>query len=118
MKTLFTILFLLISSTANAESILKLPRSEYIYQTFHYIDLAQTLNTSDKNGQFRETNPFLGKNPTQDDVIGFFVATSIAHAAVTKYLMNNHPEYVKPWQYTSIAVKSSGVIWNFKVLLK
>ena len=117
MKSLIAICFILTPTVCHSESFFDLPKTEYVYQAIHYIDMAQTLQTSDKSGDFRETNPFLGKNPSEEDVVGFFVATSIAHAAVTHYLVEHHPKYVKAWEYSSIIVGTGAVMWNFKILL-
>jgi hypothetical protein len=93
-----------------------LPREQMIYeasyQALHVIDTAQTLRIRHKV-QFHESNPILGRYPSDAEVLGVMAAEAIAHAYVTKLLADrNAPMWAqRTWHHLSIA-------WNGRLVLR
>ena len=49
------------------------------------VDTLQTLSIR-KNSGYEETNPILGKNPSDFKVISYFIGTFVAHTAIAYYV--------------------------------
>ena len=119
MKNLLILLALVLCpSISHAADIRDLPKSEYVFQTLHAADMAETLYATNNPDRFTETNPNLGHNPSDEDIILFFAATSALHIATTMYLMDHHPEWVDKWENMSIVIKGTAVTYNLVIILK
>jgi hypothetical protein len=62
-------------------------------------DFSQTMKIADNPDDYYELNPILGKHPSREDVIFYFVGTYVAETALA-YLL---PDEYRPWfQYLLI----------------
>ena len=81
--------------------------------TYQFVNAADGITTVDRlRYGCSESNPILGKHPSQKDVAMFIVSAGLIHAALTNYLENNYPEYVSYSQGVSIGFKTGAVIHN------
>ena len=76
------------------------------------VDMAQTLYISENPNEYSEMNPLLGKHPSQDKVIGYFLGGMIAHTAVAMALP---PTYRRIWQYVFIGVETLVIGRNYSI---
>jgi hypothetical protein len=110
-KILFVILFL-ISFACRAE---ELPTLEYAFQGLNVIDTLQTIEIS-KNRNFHELNPLLSYHPSKKEAIEAGVAFGLTHALATSYLQSKYsPEFVRNWEYGSLAIKGFVVAHNYAI---
>ena len=109
-KAVIGLLLMLTPITAYAADIKELPKEEYVFQALNAIDTIQTVHILNNGG--RELNPILGSYPSTEKIIAFKTANAAAHLAVTMYLMDHHPKYVKTWQHISIGLMGSVVMLN------
>lgn len=86
-------------------------RYEIAYQSLNLIDAAQTIAAL-RSGKAQEANPLLGDNPSTITIIGYKAAWGGVHYMVTRWLMREHPEYARLYQFASIAVQGGTVTWN------
>jgi hypothetical protein len=120
MKKLALVLALFCSSV-NAESfgdaIKSLPKEEWVWQSLHIIDTAQTIQISRNPDKYVEKNPILGKHPSTTSVIVWSVATSVIHGGIIYGLEKvDAPNwFIKTVEYISIAEKGNAVYTNFKI---
>lgn len=88
---------------------------EATYQALHVVDTIQTLRIRKTPGTY-ETNPLLGKHPTDTEVIAYMAAEAVAHAYITKTLADsNAPMWLqRAWHFTSVSWNGWLVISNQK----
>ena len=114
MKTLLVIILVLIPSMA-----MSWDSKDTYYQsaviTALAADMAQTLHISKNPNKYYEINPLLGKHPSQDKVIGYFVGGMIAHTAIAMALPT---DYRRIWQCVWIGVESLAIYHNYSVGVK
>ena len=107
-KLLFIFLFLLcpvISKADTLEEIFSgLPKEEWVWQSLHAIDMAQTIRIAKNPDKFQELNPLLGKHPSTSEVVAFAVATSVSHAYLV-YKLQEAGLPVKVFEYITIGYK-------------
>lgn len=98
------------------------------YTVLHVMDWNQTRNISDRNGervivstskgttvgyrQESESNIFLGKNPSQALINGYFAGTLILHTAIAYILPSR---YRTAWQCVTIGFEGSTVVRNARL---
>ena len=86
-KLLFTLILILLSSTAISEELSKSEKiGELAFQTVNFIDMMQTLEIVQHSDLYYETNPILGKHPQQHEVITYFMIRGAGHYHMTKWL--------------------------------
>ena len=79
-KLLFTLILILLSSTAISEELSKSEKiGELAFQTVNFIDMMQTLEIVQHSNLYYETNPILGKHPQQHEVITYFMVRGAMH---------------------------------------
>jgi len=71
---------------------------EVFYDVILFVDYKQTMDIHNYPGVY-ENNPYLGNYPTKSKINQYFIASAIAHAAITNALS---PEYRKTWQHVTI----------------
>jgi len=115
MQKIIFLLFLLMPMISKAEdpSWDQIKKLEITYQVLGAVDTAQTLYFL-HNGTARELNPFLGSNPSPDEVIVFKIMAGILHYGVARRLYEYNPKYAKYFEYTTIAVQGAVVGLNFR----
>jgi len=104
-----------------ADKLRMLPPEEWVYQGLAVLDMAQTMSAlDDKCGCYKESNLFLGKNPSDLELVAWTAATGVLHGYITyKLIENDYPDWViKTWTYTSIVVRAGVVYHNFSVGVK
>jgi len=114
MKTLLVIILVLIPSMA-----MSWDSKDTYYQsaviTALAVDMAQTLHISKNPNKYYEINPLLGKHPSQDKVIGYFLGGMIAHTVVAMALP---PEYRRVWQCVWIGIEGAVIYNNYNIGVK
>ena len=110
LRAVVGLLLTMISTTAYAADIKDVPKEEYVFQALNVIDTIETVHILNKGG--RELNPILGSQPSTEKVIAFKTANAAMHLAITMYLMDHHPKYVKTWQHLSIGLMGTVVVLN------
>jgi hypothetical protein len=75
------------------------------------LDWRQTLQLIKEPDKYYETNPILGKYPSDSKVNTYFALSMLGHAAVTHVLPSKWRPY---WQYTWIAIETGVVAHNYK----
>ena len=107
-KLLFIFLFLLSPAISKADTLEEifsgLPKEEWVWQSLHAIDMAQTIRIAKNPDKFQELNPLLGKHPSTSEVVAFTVATSVAHAYLV-YKLQEAGLPVKVFEYITIGYK-------------
>lgn len=86
-------------------------RNELIFAGTLLLDYAQTKDIKNHPGHY-ETNPILGRHPSDDRIALYFVAAGLGHYAVTKALP---PEWRPAWQYGWIALEVLTILKNRQV---
>lgn len=120
LKTIFIASILISCLTAKAEAFdtwssqdVKLQAT---YSVLHVLDWMQTLDI--KNHRERdvyETNPVLGKHPSNAKINAYMGSTLILNAVVTHIL----PSKYRPWwQVAGISVEASCVVNNYNLGLR
>lgn len=114
MKTLLVIILVLIPSMA-----MSWDTQDTYYQsaviTALAVDMAQTLYISKNPNKYYEINPLLGKHPSQDKVIGYFLGGMIAHTAIAMALP---PTYRRIWQCVFIGIEGLVIGRNYSIGVK
>jgi hypothetical protein len=90
-----------------------LPREEPVFQALNLADAVTTIDALHHGAS--ERNPFLGKHPSDEAVIGQTVAIGVIHAAGTMFLQDHAPRFVKLWEIFSIGIKGGAVVNNLVV---
>lgn len=76
------------------------------------VDMAQTLYISNNPNEYYEMNPLLGKHPSNDKVIGYFLSGMVAH---TIGAMALPPTYRRIWQCVFIGVEGLVIGHNYSI---
>ncbi len=84
---------------------------EVVYQTLQFIDYNQTLSIA-ADDEYTENNIFLGKNPQEEYIHAYFLATALGHIAVTEMLP---PKYRRIWQMITIGIEAGYVSHNYSI---
>jgi hypothetical protein len=88
-------------------------RQAAVLGTF-YLDQAQTKDI--KNHPWaHETNPLLGRHPSDRRIRNYFVSASVIHTAIAYKLP---PEYRRGFQYTTLALQLAVIAHNKKIGLR
>jgi hypothetical protein len=118
MKTLTALCVLLLAGcqTLSRETI----AYEATYQALHVIDTVQTLNIKNhRNGRLigYESNPVLGKSPSDSDILTYMVAEAATHAMITFALDRAEaPLWLqRSWHIGSIGWNGRLVVMNYKM---
>jgi len=94
-----------------------LPSEEYIWQTAHAVDIAQTIDIAN-GGHCQEqglgTRQMIGQNPGIAGAIGWGVATAGLHAYITHELeVRDAPRWIRwVWQITTVSLTINTVVSN------
>jgi hypothetical protein len=88
---------------------------ESAYQALHVVDTIQTLKIR-KHSLVYETNPILGKHPSDAEVISYMAAESVAHFFITSALSRSKaPRWLNSsWHYLSIGWNGRNVVVNYR----
>jgi len=118
MKLLYIIvlvsLFLVASASSEASEWTKSnTKWESAYMVTHLIDWRQTLEISN-NPRFKETNPILGNNPTENEINQYFLLTGISHYLISRYL----DDWRETWQKTTFFIQFSVISKNAIIGIK
>lgn len=87
-------------------------RKDTAYQgAFLTLMAADYLQTKEiaRNPRYHESNPILGRNPSQNDVDIYFLATTLLHTSIAYYLPK---EYRRIWQCFWIGIETGCVRHN------
>ncbi len=115
MKFILIILFLIGASEVNASEWTKDDTKwESAYLVTHIIDWGQTLDIA-SNNKYRETNIFLGRNPTEDEVNRYFLLTGVGHYLVSLLLSDNRRVWQKATFFIEFGVISKNASIGIKV---
>lgn len=88
-------------------------RELLVYSTL-LLDAAQTLDIKNHPDLY-ETNPLLGRHPSDTKIVAYFIGAGFAHNAITKKLPT---EYRAAWQYGWAALEIGTIIRNRKLNLR
>jgi hypothetical protein len=118
MKTIQFLFSLLIAVGMHATyasdlSPLEQKRELFVYSTL-VLDAAQTLDIKNHPDLY-ETNPLLGRHPSDAKIVAYFIGAGFAHNAVTKALPTR---YRAMWQYGWAALEIGTIIRNRKLNLR
>lgn len=92
--------------------------AEAAYQGLALVDMGTTLDIR-KHPGFSETNPILGRHPSDGKVIGYFAACGISHAVITHSLVNaGWTKTAAAWEAASIGMELNFVDHNYTIGLK
>lgn len=111
MKRAALIALALTASTAHA---CELPKLEAGYFAAATADMATTLDIRHHYGMY-ETNPILGKHPSDAVVYRYFAATDLAHAAISCLIPQR---FVPAWELSSIAFELTYAARNYSMGLR
>lgn len=78
-------------------------------------DLWQTRYIARHPDKYYETNKFLGKHPSIEEVNRYFLALTLTHAAISYALPR---KYRTPWQYVTIGMQINTVQMNNAIGIK
>ena len=110
MRGLLLVAFIFISTPAYAWTKADTQR-QLIYSTLHVIDWGQTRYIA-THDDYYETNLFLGKQPSMQEVDTYFAAT-LAGLALVSYLLP--PDWRKIWQVVWIGARFKTVADNYSL---
>lgn len=84
-----------------------------VYTTLHVMDWGQTRDMTPRllNGTYQvpiETNPILGKYPSNGDINTYFITAIVLHTAVSHYI----PRVVKACGGSDSTAKYSRTVWQ------
>lgn len=82
--------------------------------TLKAVDWLQTKEIA-RNPNYYETNPVLGKYPSQNEVDIYFLSTAIIHTGIAYYLPK---EYRRIWQCIFIGIQAGHVSHNINTGVK
>lgn len=82
------------------------------YIALHVADWGQTRDIAAKRDRYFEQNPVLGKHPSVKRVDSYFLATSIAHTAISYALP---PDLRRRWQQITVVVQAGVVAHNYGI---
>jgi len=85
---------------------------ELAFASLVIIDWKQTLNISNSNGVYYESNPFLGKNPSNRTVNLYMPIMTGSHVLIS-YLLPL--KYRAAWQYITIGMEAGTVMYNYNI---
>ena len=92
-KLLFTLILILLSSTAISKELSKAEKAgELAFQSANFIDMLQTIEIVEHSDKWYETNPILGTHPQKHEVITYFMLRGSFHYQITKWL----PDELRP----------------------
>jgi hypothetical protein len=118
MKTLIVLCAMLLTgcATLSRETI----AYEATYQALHVIDTVQTLNIkSHRNGRLigYESNPILGKSPSDGEIFTYMAAEAATHAMITFALDRAEaPMWLqRSWHIGSMAWNGRQVYLNYRM---
>lgn len=118
MKLRQFLLFVLIAASARAGMASDLSpieqKREYLVYTTLLLDAAQTLDIKNHPDLY-ETNPLLGRHPSDVKIVAYFIGAGFAHNAITKKLPT---EYRAAWQYGWAALEIATIIRNRQLNLR
>lgn len=87
------------------------PADEYVWQTLHAVDVAQTVQIAKNPRCYRESDPItsrlIGEHPSTQGAIAWGVGTAVLHAGVSNWLENID---AKPWVKGAWKVLSFGSV--------
>ena len=125
MRYLLIVLLLLVApTTASADEWTKTDTAlQTTYAVVHLADWLQTISINKQDGgsygkigeysiQYVETNPLLGKHPSNDRVNAYFATTLLLHTAISYVLPD---PYRNIWQTVWIGVEAAQVVRNYNV---
>lgn len=84
---------------------------QLVYTALHIIDWGQTRYIV-QHDEYYETNIFLGKYPSMQEVDAYFAPTLLGHTLVS-YLLP--PNWRKIWQYVWIGARVKTVVDNYSI---
>lgn len=84
------------------------------FWTLLAIDYGQTRDIKNNPGMY-ETNPLLGKHPSDERIRNYFIGAAIGHAAIAYVLPR---EYRVAWQWVWIGVEAGYVAHNYNIGLR
>ncbi|MGZ3240710.1 MAG: hypothetical protein ACXWJK_10185 [Burkholderiaceae bacterium] len=114
-KFLLSILFAISAQMAFADDLTPIEQKrELLVYTTLMLDAAQTLDIKNHPNLY-ETNPLLGRHPSDTKIVAYFIGAGFAHDAVTKALPT---EYRATWQYGWAALEIGTIIRNRKLNLR
>lgn len=93
--------------------------NELAYQSLHLIDTAQTLQIRRTPGTW-ETNPMIGRNPSDARVLAYMAAEGALHLIVSDQLARHDaPAWMRAaWHVTSVSIAGNTVRSNAEIGLK
>jgi hypothetical protein len=77
-------------------------------------DYAQTRDIKNHQG-FYETNPLLGRNPSDSRIRNYFISSALIHTGIA---YNMKPAMRKDFQYATIALQVAVILHNKKIGLR
>lgn len=93
----------------------RVPVAEYVFDVALAADMATTLDIR-KHADCAETNPILGRHPSDARVIAYGIAAGIAHYAVTRELLRlNMHRTLAAWEVLTIGVEFDMVAHNYSL---
>jgi len=85
--------------------------TELLFAGTLLLDYSQTRDIKNHPGMY-ETNPILGKHPSDDKIATYFVLAGVGHYLVTKALP---AEYRPAWQWGAIGLETLVILHNKQI---
>jgi len=82
---------------------------QWMYLTAHSLDWLQTRYIANHSDAYYETNPLLGREPSQGKVDAYFFTTGLLHSWIA---YNLRPRYRKWFQYSTLVMETGYVGHN------
>lgn len=112
----FIFFFLLVAENSHASEFDNIDTALFTASTITLaLDMMQTLDIKNHD-DIHETNIILGKNPSDSEVITYFVACSIANFGFSRYVLKNN--YRKAWLIGLTSFQASVINNNYNIGLK
>jgi hypothetical protein len=89
-------------------------KRELLVYTTLLLDASQTLDIKN-HPELHESNPLLGRHPSDVKIVAYFIGAGFAHNAITKQLPT---EYRAAWQYGWAALEVATIIRNRQLNLR
>lgn len=97
----------------------ELPASEFVFDAALALDMLTTANIHKHYGMY-ETNPVMGRHPTDWQIAAYGASSALVHAGVTLAMehLGASPRAVAIWEYASIGFELGYVAHNYHIGLR
>lgn len=96
-----------------------LPVTEYVFDAALAADMITTADIHNHYGMY-ETNPVMGRHPSDAKIAVYGAASAVVHAGVTLLMQheNVNPKIIQVWEFFSIGFEIGYVAHNYHLGLR